>query len=96
MSRDTIVAKRYAKALFEVALQQQQVLEVEQELVAVVSALTGDADIEKFIVSPNISDEVKQNVLHSSLDGKVSEPVLRTVLLLIERGRVELLRRLAE
>ncbi|MET1167999.1 F0F1 ATP synthase subunit delta, partial [Bacillus velezensis] len=53
MSRDTIVAKRYAKALFEVALQQQQVLEVEQELVAVVSALTGDADIEKFIVSPN-------------------------------------------
>ena len=54
MSRDTIVAKRYAKALFEVALQQQQVLEVEQELVAVVSALTGDADIEKFIVSPNI------------------------------------------
>lgn len=91
MSRDTIVAKRYAKALFEVALQQQQVLEVEQELVAVVSALTGDADIEKFIVSPNISDEVKQNVLHSSLDGKVSEPVLRTVLLLIERGRVELL-----
>lgn len=91
MSRDTIVAKRYAKALFEVALQQQQVLEVEQELVAVVSALTGDADIEKFIVSPNISDEAKQNVIHSSLDGKVSDSVLRTVLLLIERGRVELL-----
>ena len=84
MSRDTIVAKRYAKALFEVALQQQQV-------VAVVSALTGDADIEKFIVSPNISDEAKQNVIHSSLDGKVSDSVLRTVLLLIERGRVELL-----
>ena len=91
MSRDTIVAKRYAKALFEVALHQQQVHEVEQELVAVVSELTGDADIEKFIVSPKISDEAKQNVIHSSLDGKVSDSVLRTVLLLIERGRVELL-----
>ncbi|MDR6723247.1 F-type H+-transporting ATPase subunit delta [Paenibacillus amylolyticus] len=91
MSRDTIVAKRYARALFEVALQQQQVLEVEEELRVVVTALAGDADIEKFIVSPNISNEAKQNVLHSSLDGKVSEPVLRTILLLIERGRVELL-----
>jgi F-type H+-transporting ATPase subunit delta len=96
MSRDTIVAKRYAKALFEVALQQQQVLEVEQELRAVVSGLTGDQEIIKFIVSPNISDEAKQNVLHASLDGKVSEPVLRTVLLLIERGRVELLQDLLD
>lgn len=60
MSRDTIVAKRYAKALFEVALEQQRVLEVEQELHAVVRGLTGDADIIKFIVSPNISDEAKK------------------------------------
>lgn len=96
MSRDTIVAKRYAKALFEVALQRQQVLEVEQELRAVVSGLTGDQEIIKFIVSPNISDEAKRNVLHASLDGKVSEPVLRTVLLLIERGRVELLQDLLD
>lgn len=59
MSRDTIVAKRYAKALFEVALEQQRVLEVEQELHAVVHGLIGDADIIKFIVSPNISDEAK-------------------------------------
>lgn len=91
MSRDTIVAKRYAKALFEVALQQQKVLETEQELRAVVAALTGDAEIGKFIASPNISDEAKRGVLHTSLDGKVSEPVLRTVVLLIERGRVDLL-----
>ncbi|QLG38159.1 MULTISPECIES: F0F1 ATP synthase subunit delta [unclassified Paenibacillus] len=91
MSRDTIVAKRYAKALFEVALGQNQVLEVEQELRTVVIAITGDAEIGKFIESPNISEEAKQNVLRTSLDGKVSEPVLKTVLLLIERGRVELL-----
>ncbi|UPK43513.1 MULTISPECIES: F0F1 ATP synthase subunit delta [Paenibacillus] len=91
MSRDTIVAKRYAKALFEVALGQKQVLEVEQELRTVVTAITGDAEIGKFIESPNISEEAKQNVLRTSLDGKVSEPVLKTVLLLIERGRVELL-----
>ncbi|MCK6075721.1 F0F1 ATP synthase subunit delta [Paenibacillus silvae] len=94
MSRDTIVAKRYAKALFEVALEQQRVLEVEQELHAVVHGLTGDADIIKFIVSPNISDEAKKSVIQASLDGKVSEPVLRTVQLLIERGRVELLEEL--
>ena len=35
-----------------------------------------------------------KTVIQTSLDGKVSEPVLRTVQLLIERGRVELLEEL--
>ncbi|MGV2685659.1 F0F1 ATP synthase subunit delta, partial [Clostridium perfringens] len=36
MSQNTVAAKRYARALFEVAAQQQKGLEVEEELRAVV------------------------------------------------------------
>lgn len=90
MSRDTVVAKRYAKALYDVAIEKQSVLEVEAELRAVASSITGDRDVLKFISSPNVSVSTKLSVL-DAVKEKVSEPVLNTVKLLIERGRVEIL-----
>lgn len=63
MSRETIAAKRYAKALFEVAAGQQKTLEVEQELKAVVEAIAQDNDVQQFISTPNISVTVKLDVL---------------------------------
>lgn len=55
MSQDTVVAKRYAKALFEVALEEKKTLEVEEELKALVSALASDTDLQRFISTPKIS-----------------------------------------
>ncbi|MCM3786049.1 F0F1 ATP synthase subunit delta [Neobacillus mesonae] len=91
MSQDTVVAKRYAKALFDVAIEKQSVLEVEAELRAVASSIAGDRDILKFITSPNVSVSAKLSVINSSLREKVSEPVLNTINLLIERRRIQLL-----
>lgn len=91
MSRDSVIAKRYAKALFEVAIKNQSVLEVEAELHAVATSITGDRDIVKFISSPNISVASKLSVVDNSLQGKVSEPVLNTIKLLIERNRIHAL-----
>ncbi|MDR0266708.1 F0F1 ATP synthase subunit delta [Paenibacillus sp.] len=90
MSRETLAAKRYAKALFEVAAQQQKTLEVEQELKSVVEALQSD-DVQKFISAPSISVSVKVDVLKKALQDKVSQPVVNTIELLIERGRADLL-----
>lgn len=90
MSQETVAAKRYARALFEVAAQQQKGLEVEQELRAVVTAIEGDADIQKFISTPNIPQSVKTEVLGKALKGNVSEPVMNTINLLLEKGRTEL------
>ena len=47
-------------------------LEVEEELRAVVHAIEGDADIQKFISTPNIPQSVKMNVISQALAGKVS------------------------
>lgn len=90
MNRDSVVAKRYAKALFEVAEQQQQIMEVEQELRAFVDAISGDADIRKFINSPNVTEAVKLHVLADSFQGKLSVPVINTIKLLVQRGRADL------
>ncbi|WP_025683775.1 F0F1 ATP synthase subunit delta [Paenibacillus maysiensis] len=90
MSRDTVVAKRYAKALFEVAEQEQTIMETEQELRAFVEAVSGDAEIRKFINSPNITEAVKLQVLANSFEGKLSAPVINTIKLLIQRSRADL------
>ncbi|GGJ01616.1 F0F1 ATP synthase subunit delta [Paenibacillus hunanensis] len=89
MSRDTVVSSRYAKALFEAASDSGRVEETGQELKAVVDALTADHDFRNFIATPNISLADKEKVLENVFSGKISDALLRTLLLLIERGRYE-------
>ncbi|MBJ6361885.1 F0F1 ATP synthase subunit delta [Paenibacillus sp. GCM10012307] len=88
MSRDTVVAKRYAKALFELAQQNNAVAAVESELGLVAQAIAGDEQVSKFLGTPNISSDAKSELLKTALNGHVSEDVLRSIDLLISRGRI--------
>ena len=87
MSRGTVVAKRYAKALFEIAQQQNIVADVEQQLKGLAGALEQDQEIVKFLAFPNIDTARKVAVLKDALGSKFSEAVLNTVELLVARGR---------
>jgi F-type H+-transporting ATPase subunit delta len=87
MSRESVVAKRYAKALFDIAKQNNAIADVEQELKIVVEALTGDAEIGKFLSFPNIENSRKIALIKGALSDKVSVMVLNTLELLISRGR---------
>ncbi|MEK4004010.1 F0F1 ATP synthase subunit delta [Paenibacillus sp. FSL H3-0333] len=90
MSRDTVVAGRYAKALYSVAVDEGITLQVEEQLKLVVEVLHNDAEVKRFILAPRISQSDKLNVLRATLQGKVSEAVLNTVELLVERGRTDI------
>lgn len=91
MSRALVVARRYAKALYEIAVQDGQTMEVEQELRVLVSALNNDESVQKFLLSPNISREAKWNALEGVLEGKLSKPVVSMARLLVERERTDIL-----
>ncbi|WHX48770.1 F0F1 ATP synthase subunit delta [Paenibacillus woosongensis] len=91
MSREAVVAGRYAKALYEIAAQEGRTLEVEQEIRALVNAFNEDQDIQKFISTPNISEAAKWEVLEGALEGKMSKSVVSLVKLLVERGRIGIL-----
>ncbi|WP_322906475.1 F0F1 ATP synthase subunit delta [Paenibacillus campi] len=90
MSRDTVVSSRYAKALFEAASDSGRVEETGQELQAVVDALAADHDFRNFIATPNISLADKEKVLENVFTGKISDVLLRTLFLLMERSRHDL------
>jgi F-type H+-transporting ATPase subunit delta len=87
MSREGVVAKRYAKALFELARQNNAIADVEKQLKLVVEAFAGDADIRKFLGLPNVEVSKKIAIIKGALSDKVSVIVLNTLELLIIRGR---------
>ncbi|MNZ47949.1 ATP synthase subunit delta [compost metagenome] len=96
MSRDIVAAKRYAKALYEIAARDGQTLEIENELKALVSSFSNENEVGHFLSSPKISVEEKWAVISRAIEGKLSKPVVSLTKLLIERGRVELLPELLE
>lgn len=96
MSRESVAAKRYAKALYEIAAQEGRTLEIENELKALTGTFQGDEEVQRFISSPKISEETKWEIISKALDGKLSKPVVSLTKLLVERGRIGLLPELLE
>lgn len=96
MSRETIVAKRYARALFEAAQDKGGSAEVEQDLKAVVQIIESNTDFEKLLHHPNIDSSVKIGLIREAFSGKVSGLVFNVLQLLVERRRESLLRPLLE
>jgi ATP synthase, F1 delta subunit len=87
MSRDTVVAKRYAKALFELASAAGNVSEVEAQLKLIAEALERDEEIMKFLSLPGVTPENKSAAIKAALGGNVSELVLNTLELIVSRRR---------
>lgn len=86
MSRELTVGKRYAKALFELAKEKEQLEQINEELKAVAEVLS-DEKTADFFRHPSISEKQKLEVLNKALEGRISETVLHTLRLLVERRR---------
>ncbi|GAA3412895.1 F0F1 ATP synthase subunit delta [Paenibacillus hodogayensis] len=91
MSKESIVAKRYAKALFEVARERGKIADVERELQAIADALSANPDYVKLLEHPNISAASKTEMLKQAFGASVSEEVFNTLQLLVQRGRESIL-----
>lgn len=87
MSRGTVVARRYAKALFQVARDQGIVGEVEQQLKLVVDVIEGNDEVRAFLGTPNITLATKKQAIAQAFGTETLPIVLNTVNLLIERRR---------
>lgn len=96
MSRDVVVAKRYAQALFDLASASKVVDQVEAELKVIVGVVKADDQLDKFLNLPNIQAEDKLQLLKESFGSAVSELVYNTLGLLIKRGRQSLIESLYE
>ncbi|WP_068777403.1 F0F1 ATP synthase subunit delta [Paenibacillus sp. FJAT-26967] len=88
---DIVVAKRYARALFEAAKEQSAVAQVETELNEVVQTVQNHAELRKVLDHPNIDVPAKRQLMSSIFAGRLSPLVLNIINLLIDRRRQSLL-----
>jgi F-type H+-transporting ATPase subunit delta len=86
------VARRYARALLDVALERADPEVLRGELREAVRLLGESRDLAKFLAHPAVAVEKKKNVVAAVWGaGRASDPLRRLLLLLAERGRIGLL-----
>ncbi len=85
--RTSSVAKRYAQALFQAALDKGQLEIVESDFNLVINEYRNEADFKKFIDSPVISNENKITVITRVFQDRVSDVLMNFLLLLIQKNR---------
>jgi F-type H+-transporting ATPase subunit delta len=94
MARPTTAARRYAEAAFEVALRDGTLEAWRRELDLAARAL-GDEAVLRGLMNPAMPLEGRESIVSDALAADVSRPVLNLVRLLLRRGRIEILPRVA-
>jgi F-type H+-transporting ATPase subunit delta len=81
------VAKRYARALYEVAKERGLIDRIETEVNSVVDAIKQNADLEKLLMHPHISQAAKKELVKDLFQAKLSDETMNFLNVLIENGR---------
>lgn len=95
MSRPVAAARRYAEAAFQVAIA-DDTLDVWGEDLRYAANVLGLADVEQIVDSPAVPLADRQALVGRLLEGRIQPGALRLVDLMVTRGRVASLGRVAD
>jgi len=82
-----LVAKNYARALFDLAIDENKVEEIGEEVEAVAKILESDKSFYEFFVTPLVSKREKLDLIEKAFGGRVSKNTENFFKVLIENGR---------
>jgi F-type H+-transporting ATPase subunit delta len=88
--------ERYAKALFDLAVEECQVDQFGQELTEIRTILADYPDLERLLYHPQVQGSDKKEMMSRIFAGQVSPMVLNFMLLIIDKGRIDLLKAMGE
>ena len=83
----SVIAKRYAVALFEAAQEKQQTLSVQTDLKELQKVFADEKQFDELLVSPKFSSEKKKELIGQLFSG-ANPLVLNTLYVLIDAGRI--------
>ena len=90
-------ATRYAKALFDVAVRESDPARIEEDLTAIVRAMSDNAELRRALTSPAVPRSARVSLVSSILtQAGAQPPVVKLSAMLADRGRLELLPALLE
>lgn len=88
----TQLAQKYARAIYEVALEEKQLTQFGEQLVEVTDTVYSQADLTDFINHPRIKPEAKKEVIAKLFEGRLTKIVYNFLLLLVDKRRESLLK----
>lgn len=83
----SVIAKRYAVALFEAAQEKQQTVSVQTDLKELQKVFAAEKQFDELLVSPKFSPEQKKELMGQLFNG-ANQLVLNTLYVLIDAGRI--------
>ena len=90
------VAEPYAEALLDLAKSNDSLKETTNDMNIVSQFLVNSSDLTKFLGNPLITKDAKKNVVKDILGEQISANTLKFLLLLVDRGRIEVLESIAQ
>lgn len=94
MARRTSSARRYAEAAFELASRDSSHERWGRDL-EIAASLVSDERVTTVLDNPSIPQPERQQVVAELFGGRLADPALNLVRLLVERGRADLIPRIA-
>jgi F-type H+-transporting ATPase subunit delta len=92
----SLIAKRYAKALFDLSLELNVIEDVRDDMDLIISVCQSNKDFIQMLNSPVIHAEKKQKVIASIFKGKVSDLSLRYLDIITRKRRESFVKQIAE
>ena len=87
--KERSVARRYAVALFRLALEIGRLEEIDEQCRALEKVFE-DRDLKRFLMQPQLSIGKKRTFLTKAFKDKVHPAMFKTLMLLLEKGRIGL------
>ncbi|MFY4775241.1 F0F1 ATP synthase subunit delta [Metabacillus sp. RGM 3146] len=91
-----IVAKRYASALFQIALEQESLQAFEEDLKVVKQVFRSNPKLIAMLNHPKISVNEKKSLVQSGFASLLNPAVLNTLSLLVDRNRIDVINEMAD
>lgn len=91
-SKDLLIIKKYAEALAKVKLSEDIINQLEM----IKSLINDNPEFGSFLANPSIKKEVKAELIKKTFSGTVELEVINTLLVLLEKRRVNLFSSLAD
>lgn len=89
--KNSLIAKKYANALFEMAKETNCVQKANEDLVFVVETITTNDELKKFIYSPLIKKEDKKDVLERLFSMHIDKVCLDFLKMLADSSRIDVI-----
>lgn len=90
------LVQKYAQAVYELAAEKNQIVEVEAQLSTVVQTITSHSQLATFLYHPRVPIQAKKNLLKSVFSEELTVYVLNFLLLIVDKRRESFLPHIIE